>query len=473
MKKASDLKQMSACLSLEPIAPGDQRYTDLSGSHTSDELIHLRLHLRNVINQDNRYAKIILNGYRGSGKSTELLHLSELLKDQYTVLYLPLSNHILRDCDHVDLIIWIVEYLIKHSSEQKWPLNADTIIRITDWFSRKGFENYETIKDEIRSEAGTDFQATYGFYWMPVLLLNRIKSMMIASSSHRQLMRKRFHTYTTEMIFYTNSLLLELRKSLAQIAKPCELLLLIDNLDHLPVAAGQTFFFDSADIIKELKLHLVLTASYALTLPPYPIQNSLPDCFTFPLISKSNNDHSDSHPEKDGMLNLLAQRIDIDRIFTAKPIIHYLINMSGGIIRDLLMLVNHAQLHARAGNKSSIDWENAESAVLRLQSYYEKLLTPQEIYYPLLAKIYLHQQEHFILDDNRTTSGVHDARFFAGELLNSGVLLTNHDPVIHYEVHPIIPSIPSFAPYWQEVQKTISNTKTLATKRKSVKKPKS
>lgn len=443
-KPAITLQDVSSQVALGALPYGDSRFVDLGDGRASTELRQLRLLLRDASAMNGRFAKIAVTGHRGSGKSTELLQLEDDLSGQFLPMYLAVSNYVLRDCDHADIIIWLVESLVRRFSLERWPIDANLVIRITDWFARKSFANVEAVKDEIRSETGTDFQAEYGFYWLPILLLNRVKSMLIATSTHRRRIRQRLHTYTSEMIFYVNQLLDEARATLQRMGKTPELLLIIDNLDHMPPDRGRQLFFDSAEIFKELRVHLVFTVPIALRLPPYPIRYSFEKCFTIPFVRTTGNAEDEFKPGIHVLVDLVSRRVDLKRLFSSKDVVRYLAKMSGGNVRDLLLLVDYAQLAARAKNKKRMDMESARLAVQRLQAYYEKFLLPKEVFFPLLRAIHDSKREQFLGDHDRSARGVKNARYFAGELIGSGAVIDQDEDGSRYDLHPVVPGIPAF-----------------------------
>ena len=442
--KATKLKEIPSRIALAPLHHNDPRYIELSDARSSIELDKFQLEIRDASSEDNRYAKIAFTGPRGSGKSTELLRLKEELSDQFVPVYFQISNHVLRECNHIDLFVWLVERLIRRFSEEKWPVNADTVIKISDWFAMKCLDNPDAVKEEIRSEAGTDFQAEYGFYWMPVMLLNRIKSMMIANIAHRENVIKKLHTYTTEMIFYINMLLDVTCKTLKKLDKPPDLLIIIDNLDHMLPATGQKLFFDCADFLKSLRAHFIFTVPYAIRLPPFHITDSFEHCFILSHIQTVTSRNREKKEGVNTLVNIIKGRMDINKLFKDENDARFLAKMSGGNIRDLMTLLHQAQLAARSQKKTIIDMESCKISVERLRQYYEKILIPHQVYYPLLYKINLTQNEEFLLDGNHTSSGVKDSRFFGSELLSTGAAIDNHQDDNSYIIHPVISGIRSF-----------------------------
>ena len=60
---------------------------------------------------------------------------------------------------------------------------------------------------------------------------------------------------------------------------------------------------------------------------------------------------------------LVAKRIDLDAVFASRQVVSRLAEMSGGNVRDLMRLVNNAQLSARVEEKETIDTAAAKRAI--------------------------------------------------------------------------------------------------------------
>jgi hypothetical protein len=452
-EKATKIQKTSSALSLGALKYGDPRYVSLAKGRDSLELEQMRIHIRDADGKRGDFAKVAFMGHRGCGKTTELRLLEHELSDQFVPLYLRISNHVLRECDHIDILVWLVENLLRRFSIEKWPLNANVVIDITNWFSKKVFDNPEQIKEEIRSETGTDQQSVHGFFWMPILLLNRIKSMMLANTFHREMIRKKLHTYTADMLYHINVLLDDARKTLERVDKSPELLIMIDNLDHMPSDTAAKFFFDSAEVLKALHVHIVFTAPLAVTLPPLHIQDSFEHCFTLRTVKVRDQNRRHYKAGIDELIEIASRRIDTKKFFTSNTVVRHLAIMSGGNFRDLFLLIHNAQLAARALKQDKIDQRCADVAVQRLRFYYDRMLIPHEVYYPLLYSVHRSGRENFLIDQNHTAAGTADSRFFGSELLGIGAVVDHEHEGHRYYLHPAVPDMESFKEFCKKKDK--------------------
>ncbi len=450
-KKAATLEQVPAMVALTPLRHGDQRHVDLTAGMGTTELEQFRLRLNDADAAAGRFAKIAFTGHRGSGKTTELHRLEHDVSRRFTPLYVTIANNVIRDCDYLDILVWLAENLIRQYSLKQWSLNSDLVVRITDWFARKSFDDVEKVKEEIRSESGTDMQAEFGFYWMTIQIFNRIKSMMSSEKVHRQAMRKRLHTYTAEMLYHINLLLDDARQVLVRKGKSPDLLIVQDNLDRVPTDVARRLFFDSADVLQALRVHYVFTVPISLTMPPFHISDSFDATYVMPMLKPPKRRRANPPQAMQTLRAFVGKRLVIEDVFVSGGVLDKLIIMSAGNPRDLLKLLYYAQLAARARRRKRIDAAAADTAIRRLRLYYEKLMIPSDTTYPILARIHATGREHFHCDAGATGDTMVEARHFGGELLATGAVIDYCEGNSRYAVHPLIPGIAGFRDFCRHV----------------------
>jgi hypothetical protein len=112
-------------------------------------------------------------------------------------------------------------------------------------------------------------------------------------------------------------------------------------------------------------------------------------------------------------------------------------------VRDLIRLLNYAQLSARAADKPTIDRTASHQAVRKLRLDYEKLLVPGQAYYPALARVHQTKQGP-LLTPAVTPESAETNRAFLRELLFNGAVLEYNGDECWYDVHPVIMEIQAF-----------------------------
>ena len=129
-------------------------------------------------------------------------------------------------------------------------------------------------------------------------------------------------------------------------------------------------------------------------------------------------------------------------MFASGGVVRFLAEMSGGSVRELMRLLDQAQLSARVDEKNRIDRASAREAATKLRIDFERLLVPGQVYFPLLARI--HQTKDLALDAALDQDAVQAARAFCTDLLIMGAVLEYNGERTWYDVHPLVREIRPF-----------------------------
>ena len=442
--KAENLEQVAACVTLEPLESGDPRYVDISKGRDTKELKRLQQHLKNSDASQNRYAQVAFTGHRGCGKSTELLRLEHNLSQRFTSLHLYLDDNLLRDCDYTDLILWLVDSLVRKFAEWDMPLDTGLVDDVIGWFAEKTIEKVEAVKSELTLEAEAKGEVKAGFYWLSLKLLARVKSALVGSVDRRKIIRQTLQNYSTDLVSRVNLLLDNAQQILEQNGRTPDLLIVQDNLDRLPVDVGRRLFFENGETLKSLRAHVIYTVPIAMVLAPWNIDRVFAHTFTMPMVKTHSSDGKEFASGMEALVELVAKRVNLATIFTSVAVVRYLARMSGGSVRDLMRLVDYAQLSALVDEKARIDNASAEDAVKKLRLDFERLLIPGKVYYPLLAQVHLTKGDGLSSESNAKPEDVKAAREFFSQLFFNGSVLEYNGDKIWYDVHPAIGDISEF-----------------------------
>ena len=444
MSKAEKITEVAACVTLEPLAFGDSRYVDIAKGRDTKELKKLRLHLEDHDARQNRYAKVAFTGHRGCGKSTELLKLEDDLSSRFTALHLYVDDNLLRDCDYTDLMLWLVDSLTREFAERKMPLDTALVDDVVGWFAKKTFEEVEAVKSELTVEAEAKGEAKAGFYWLSLKLMSRLKSMFVGSVERRKVIRQTLQSYSRDLLERVNILLDHAGSVLEKNGKSPDLLIVQDNLDRLPVDIGRRLFFDNGDMLKSLRAHVIYTVPIAMVLAPWNIDRVFAHSFTMQMVKTHQRDGQEFKAGLDALIALVEKRVVIDAVFSSRDVVRYLARMSGGSVRDLMRLVDYAQLAARVDEKSKMDEASAREAAKKLRLDFERLLIPGQVYYPLLAQVHRTKGDGFTQEPQTKPEDVKAAREFFSQLFFNGSVLEYNGEKTWYDVHPAICDIEEF-----------------------------
>ena len=447
--QAQNLNEVSRVIGLDPLEPGDLRYADLSKARSTRDLSKLRVYLEN--SADNScWASAAFIGHRGSGKSTELKRLEGELAGKFTSLHLTVDNSLQADCDYTDLLLWLVDSIVSFYKDQGLPLDGDKAKAVADWFTERTIETADALKSEIqletdaevKSEAGANVNFLVRMAYS-VKLLARLKARLVGNRDHRKLARQRLQNYSDELIVRVNELLAHAREVLVKKNRPGQLLIIQDNLDRLGRDAALRLFRDNGDFLKRIEAHCIWTVPINSRLSPFGIHNLFNNIFSMPTIKVHNRAGNKVEDGIQGLVNLVAKRINISTVFSSPEVVALLAEKSGGSVRDLLRLVGEAQLAAQVDGKTVIDEASAREAIKKLRLDFQGLFVPGDVYYPLLAAV-AHTKEDAVPRASTSPEQADSNRTFFAELLVNGSILEYNGDERWFDIHPVVHDIDAF-----------------------------
>jgi hypothetical protein len=444
-RKAAKLSEVATVVDLQPLQSGDGRYVDISaGRGGSNDLKLLRLRLMQFDAREDRFAKFAFTGHRGCGKSTELLRLEHEVSDRFTPLHLYADEALLGDYDYTDLFLWLVDELVRKFEADRTPLDPRLADQVALWFAEVSLKQTDQVKSEIALETEAKAAGKASLFWLSLGLLARLKSMVVGSTERRKEIRRELQNKSSELISHVNLLLDHAHEVLAGHGKPANLLIVVDNLDRLDPKVSFPLFFRNGDLLKQLKAHVIYTVPVASDLAPMNIGRIFEDKFTLSMVKVRNDRGKLNKPGIDALEEAVSHRVEIDAVFEARKEVRKLAEMSGGNVRDLMRLIQGAQLVALADDKERIDAAAVKRAVLRMRLDYERVLIPGRVYYAFLARVHLTTSAQYDGDNEADPEKVQKYRDFFNHLLFNGSILEYNGDRMWYDVHPVIQEIEAF-----------------------------
>ncbi len=369
-RRAEKLTEVAKAATLEPLALGDNRYIDLSAGRDTKELRKLRVHLEDQSARDLLFAKIGFIGHRGCGKSTELLRLEHDVADRFFPLHLYVDETLLRDLDYTDLLLWLVDSLTRKFAEADMPLDRrlvvadrffplhlyvdETLLRdldytdlllwlvdsltrkfaeadmpldrrlvndVAEWFAEVTKEEVAALTTSMTADAELEGSAKLGLFATGLKILARLKSSVSGSSEQRRTIRSNLQRYSGDLIARVNGLLDDAARALEKAGKQPDLLIVQDNLDRLSAEAARRLFIDNGDLLKDLRAHFIFTAPVPLIMSPGNIGRVFEHVYTMPMVKTHRPNGKVFKVGLDALIALVAQRVDLDKVFTSKNVV--------------------------------------------------------------------------------------------------------------------------------------------------------
>ena len=434
-------------LEQKELGAGSPLYADLGAARDTDELTALSLFLERAQKVPNAFAKAAFVGNRGAGKSTYLLHIEKQLEDarKFTTLHFYLDKTLEADCDYSDLLLWMVDRVAQQFKTYDSPIPEKELVAVADWFAEKSVTDFVEFKRKVEVEAKVEAKVNYGIPGIVSLgLFARLRSMISGNVESRREIRQRLQNYASELLERVNDFLDQARDTLRANGKPERLLIVVDNLDRLSREVATPLFQRGGDMLAGVRTDLIYTAPLSMNVAPYSIKSLFSHVCTMPNVKVRRKDGTLHPAGVEGLRALVARRLSIEKLFEGGEVVTFLIEKSGGSVRDLIRLLDAAQLKAQVGGREVVNQADAAGAMKKLSLEFSRFLLPGNVYYPILAEVHETHRDPSTLEGQATVKSVEDARAFFAQLIGNGSVLEYNGDDSWYDAHPCLRELDQF-----------------------------
>jgi len=299
-----------------------------------------------------RFKKILIIGHRGCGKSTILNKVAEQLQNEYHIVSFSASDVInMMDVEAGDILL--STYLMVLDSIKKENTFQGLIGKFSNFFRN-------ILKSLKLEEIGTGE------------LLEIISFKFKVESETRLEIRKNL----VDQIRVLQKNLSEACKEISR-KKNKDVLIIIDDLDKLETKFAEIVFFKNSEILSHPEVKMIYT---------FPLDTYYCDAFIrihdryadqfIPLVTLYDANGNYIESSQQSLTNLILRRIDENLI--TKDALKIVINMSGGLLRDLVRLMQDACKLAIVETSDVIDNDIIESTINEHINDYYRIFDYQE-----------------------------------------------------------------------------------------------
>lgn len=336
--------------------------------------------------------KMLFAGFRGCGKSTELLRLRRTINADMAVLPFSVMRELdLLNLNYLELFIVVMEKLFEFANEnKKIDIAGEFIDNIKNWMS--SVEIREISYKHLSADIDADIKAGLQIPFLADFF-SRFRAAAKSSSSMKETLTKKVEPKLSELISLCNALIAEIRRELPKINKK-GLVIIMEDLDKLDVKKGRDIFFDHSAQLVQLNAHFIYTFPIALlyNIRFRSIKDNYDEAFVLPMIKVFGKTGS---PNKDGvevMRNIVHRRMD-PGLFADPSVLDRMICYSGGCLWDLFRMIKDAADSALDEGKDAIDHDDFKMAYFALKDEYSFTIAENrdrgisvEAYYNTLAE---------------------------------------------------------------------------------------
>jgi hypothetical protein len=433
----------------EALPSGDERYVSLDAvrgtrnvAQLLTELIKTREDaLRTGMSSD--YARFLVTGHGGCGKTTELYRLKDLLADVgFAVVYfdagvefdLQKQNvgwwHVLLE------MLWQVD---EQLSQSPYHLRIPDALRdnAVEWLARVVTE--KTERRDMEASLSTELEAGAG---LPFFLKAKavIKALVKTGSSTVEKIEQEAERRPAVFHQAVNDLITRVQDDLRKQGRH-SLVIIADGLEKIPLRSfgdklttHNVVFIHNGRHLKEPRCHLVYTLPLALlnsanigqVFPEQPV--------IMPMVHVRHRDGKEDRHPLALMTEVVTRRVA--RTVFAPGVIKMLVLASGGHIRDFLRLVHEAA----SGFGERITKADAKRAIAGMVDLYNRTIE-QELIAPL----------DYVVQYGELPGGPHD-----GDLVNRLLVLEYRNDETWTALHPCVQEAPRYVRAPRASQEEIS-----------------
>ncbi|MBC6474572.1 MAG: ATP-binding protein [Hormoscilla sp. GM102CHS1] len=328
----------------QPLRPGDPVYVDLRAVR-GDENIEV---LGKKISRSKRMTCQLYAGHRGAGKSTELLRLKKYLEERdFWVVYFAADEQDIdpEDTQYTDILLACTRHLLE---DLKYA-NASPVL---NWLRDRWQELKDLALTEIEFESlGVESQ---------IGQFAKLTANLRAVPTLRHQIRSKVDPQTVTLMTALNEFIAEAKKRLP--SGRTKLAVIVDNLDRMvPViqesgrSNHEEIFLDRSEQLKALDCHVIYTVPISMVYSSRA--NNLREIYSDPQVLPMimvQTISGEIYPRGfEKIKEVIAKRVRLfaptrsleTDIFDSAETLEKLCLMSGGHVRNLLLLVQAAIDH--------------------------------------------------------------------------------------------------------------------------------
>ena len=379
MKKAKCFEDMMGVFSPFPLGKSQQNfYVDTSKERS---VMNARENIVNSFSYGiNPYMKILFMGHKGCGKTTEIMNISEQLKDRYCIVNFSVAKETeIVGLEYVDVIFLIMEQLIEFVSDHTdIPLQNDLLESIASyWKQEKIYETVHITAAQFEAEGQAKIS-------LLKKLFVGVKGILKSGNETKTQIREHVEPSLGALIQLINATVGDINNKLKE-RENKELLVIVEDMDKLDTEEARNIFVMHRKSLTSLELKMLFSFPIFMVYTPdfSMIQDDFDDCFFYSMIKVQESDRTKYLPGIQVLKEIVWKRMDQSLI--EEEVLDFLVLKSGGAIRDLFKMLRNAALYNLSHReKDQIDRETANVVVDMLKSEYMRNVTSDEQYEKLL-----------------------------------------------------------------------------------------
>ncbi|MBW4574491.1 MAG: ATP-binding protein [Aphanothece sp. CMT-3BRIN-NPC111] len=414
-----------------PLEPGDPFYVDCTEVRGDGDIL---VNLGKKISRSKRMTCQLYAGHRGAGKSTELLRLKQYLEEQkFCVVYFAADEEDIdpEDAQYTDILLACTRHLLE-------DLKGTDPKPLLNWL--------ESRWQELKDLALTEIEFNSLTVEAQISQFSKLTANLRAVPSLRGKIREQVNPHTVTLIKALNEFIAEAKKKLPSGCS--HIAVIADNLDRIvPVikedgrSNHDEIFLDRSEQLQALDCHVIYTVPISMVYSnrAVDLKDTYSDPEILPMIMIKTPDGNIYESGFIKIQEVIGKRVKLfaptlsleTKIFDSQDTLERLCLMSGGHVRNLLLMMQQA-IHLI--DSLPLTAKAVQRAITKARDTYRRSIEDRQ--WSILATVsksqqIIHDTEHRQLLFNRC---ILEYRYFDEE----------EEMQCWYDVHPLIKNIKEF-----------------------------
>lgn len=331
-------------------------------------------------------SKILFSGHRGSGKTSTLNKLAAdpEIRNKFFVVQFSIKDELnIADLTYTDLLVAMGARLYK-SAEERLKLPNDLKKSLDDWSAEVSRVWSKIDQAEVKVEAGI------GAFFA------KATGLLRTGFEDKREFRQKFEPRLPQLIDIINRIIRAVETHPQ--AGNREVLLILEDVDKPDLDAAMDLFFKKGAILAEPQSKIIFTVPTSLLYSGQynVIKQNFGEPYVLPNFKVKEKDGKRDPVCWARMREIAERRMEPALMETGA--LDLAVEMSGGVVRELVRIIQSAASRAVATNANCIRCEHVGQAINKLRMEYSFTLTRQE-YIEILKNV--HQTNLLRHDDEK------------------------------------------------------------------------